>query len=301
MENKKREKTTQFQWKILRFIVIAYIVVFIVAGIINNYTKKEKNIMEKIGTTELYSVSIKDAMNVNIYGTLLYKDYIKEQRFEDAYNMLTSEYKEVVSYEDFLKSIECIDFDTFRVETIKMKTEGTYVLDVVYDRNGTEKTTQYLVYVNPYNPEKMTISPNKFIYSYRNLNFEKDQIEVRLQECNIFTDKIKMSIVVKNKSIFKDMEFISLGAGFGNAMNKQDSIELILKPGEEKLLEVEYDVNYYMPNNIKLKRILNKETLRTYTFYFEEGEKKQQIKNKEKSTKQYRNLNVKNKNIAYFT
>lgn len=270
MEPEKREKTAKYQWKILRFLVIAYIVVFIVAGIINKYTKNEKSIMEKIGTTELYSVSIKDAMNVNIYATLLYKEYIKEQKFEAAYGMLTPEYKQIISYEDFLKSIEGIDFDTFRVETIKMKTEGTYVLDVVYDRDGVEKTTQYLVYVNPYNPEKMTISPNKFIYSYRNLNFEKDQIEVRLQECNIFIDKIKMSIVIKNKSLFKDMEFVGLGAGFGNAMNKENSMELTLKPGEEKLIEVEYDVNFYMPDNIKLKRVFNEETIRTYTFYFED-------------------------------
>lgn len=272
--NKKEKKTkSQIQWKILRFIVIAYIVVFIVSGIIKTYVKDEKDIITKIGFSQPYSISIKESVNVNLYGPTLYVEYIKNKNYEAAYNMLTNEYKVAFPYEDFLKSIEGIDFDTFRVESIKMKTEGTYVLEVIYERNGIEKTTQYLVYENSYNPLKMTISPNKFIYSYEDLIFEKDQIELKIKECYIYTDSVKMSVIVKNKSLFKTMEFINLGIGYGISTNMEDDIELILEPGEEKIIEVEYDTNYYVPNNIKLKRVLDKNTLRTYTFYFENTKK----------------------------
>lgn len=273
MEKKEKQTKTQLQWKILRFIVVSYIVVFITAGIIKHYTREEIDISTKIGHLEPHSISIKDSLNVNLYGIGMYVNYLKNNNYEEAYSMLTEEYREVFNYEDFLQSIDGIDFETFRVESLKMKAEGTYVADVSYDRNNEKKFTQYLVYVNPYNSEKMTISPNKFIYSYSDLKFEKDQIEVILKECYIYTDSIKMSVLVKNKSLFKTMEFIDLGIGYGDTISQQNDIELILEPGEENIIEAEYDVNYYVPNNIKIKRNLNDKKLRTYTFYFDEGEK----------------------------
>ena len=157
------------------------------------------------------------------------------------------------------------------MKEIKLKAEGTYVATVVYERNGEEKETDYLLYLNELNPKIITISPNKFIYNFGNLKFKMDGLELKLEECNIYTDSIKMTAIIKNTSLFDTMTFTNIGVGYGENINKSQNVEFALKPGEMKEIEIDYETDYYIPNNIKIKRKMNEETLRTYTFYFEKG------------------------------
>ena len=118
------------------------------------------------------------------------------------------------------------------------------------------------------NANLITISPNQFIVCYQDLKFQKDHIRIEIQECLVTSQTIKLTAVIENTSLFSSMTFSSVGMGFDNSLNLEESVDFTLEPGEKKIIEIEYDVNYYVPNNIKIKRILNEDTLRTYTFYF---------------------------------
>lgn len=271
-KNKKEKMTkTQFQKKILKIILIAYLIATIVILLVNYYIKDNESIYQKIGSMAPYSTTIKNALNIKGYSLMPYADYIKAGDTESAYEMLSEEYKKAVPYEEYLKSIEGIDFNTFDMKEIKEKSEGTYVATVVYERNGEQKETDYLLYLNKINPQIITISPNKFIYSFNDSNFNMDNIELKMQKCEIYTDNIKITALIKNTSFFDTMTFTSISVGYGEDTNKSQDVDFTLASGETKEIEISYETNYFIPNNIKIKRKLDEETLRTYTFYFEES------------------------------
>lgn len=272
MEKTAKKKTKkQFISKLLKFLLIAYIIVIIAWVILDKYANDKRPIEQKIGSMSLSSISIKDALNIKGYSILPYADYIKAGDTKSAYNMLTEEYRAAVSYEDYLKTIEGIDFYTFDMKEIKLKAEGTYVATVVYEKNGEQTETDYLLYLNEVNPKIITISPNKFIYNYSDLKFKMDDVEVTLQECNIYTDHIEMTALIKNTSWFDTMKFTNIGVGYNDNVSKNGNVDFTLEPGEIKEIDISYETEYYIPNNIKIKRNIDDETLRTYTFYFKEG------------------------------
>lgn len=266
-KNKKNNKKTKVQWKMLKFLFFAYIIVMVIWLVINNYLGDKKSIYQKIGYREPYSVSTKDALIAKESSIVPYANYIKAGDTLSAYNMLTEEYKKATTYEEYLKTLEGIDFETFDMKEIKMKAEGTYVATIVYDRENVQEETEYLLFVNEVNPKIITISPNKFIYSFKDLKFKEDNIELTIQSCNIYIDSISMTGVVRNKSMFETMEFKNIGVGYGENSSKIENFDFSLKPGESKEIKIEYNTNYFMPNNIILKRLIDESTLRTYTFY----------------------------------
>lgn len=267
------KKLTKIQWqmKILKFLVVTLIITIVFWLLLEKFLKDDRSIYQKIGSLQPYSATIKEALIVKGYSIMPYADKIKAGNTQAAYDMLTEEYKSVVSYENYLKTLEGIDFSTFDMKEIKIKAEGTYVAKVVYMQNGEQKETEYLLYSNEKTPELITMSPNKFIYSYQNLKFDMNGVELSLKYCNIYTDHIELNASIKNKSFFDTMTFSSIGIGYGETINKNETVEFTLAPGEEKEVEINYETNYFLPNNIKIKRNIENETLRTYTFYFEDS------------------------------
>lgn len=264
----KEIKRNKRQKKILKWIVIAYVIVIAIWMVLEYFVEEPVNIHEKIGSSEPYSISIKDALYIKAYSILPYVEHIQAGEYNAAYKMLSLEYREYLSYDEWLKTLEGIDFSTFDMKEIKMKAPETYVATVVYEKNGEWLETEYLLYANPYNANLITISPNQFIVCYQDLKFHKDNIRIEIQECLVTSQTIKLTAVIENTSLFSSMTFSSVGMGFDNSLNLEESVDFTLEPGEKKIIEIEYDVNYYVPNNIKIKRVLNEDTLRTYTFYF---------------------------------
>jgi len=274
MENtgkKKRITKKQFIKRIFKVIFFGYVIVMIAMFLINGLLEDKRTIYEKIGTLEPYSISIKDALNIKAYGLETYIDYIKNEDFKSAYDMLSKEYKDFVSYKDYLETLKGINFETFGMKEIKMKTENTYVATVVYERNEIQEETTYLLYLNKVNPKIITISPNKFIYGYHDSKYNMDNIELKVEECIVYTDSIEMTGKVKNTSLFETLKINNIGLGYDESINKNENVDITIAPGEEKEINVNYDTNYYIPNNIKLKSVKNEDTLRTYTFYFKEA------------------------------
>ncbi len=235
-----------------------------------NQSAKPKSIYERIGTYEPYSTTAKDALFVKAYGLDSYVDGLLAGDYEYAYGRLSEDYRNFFSYEDYQKTLEGIDFSTFEVQSIKLKAENTYVADVSYKRNGETEETTYLLYKNQYHSENITISPDKFIYAYQNMNFENNPLAIAIKECAMYTDHIELEVTVKNQSSKENIELSTLILGYTEGVNLHEDISCILKPGEERKLFYTIQTNYYLPNNIKIKRKLDEETLRTYTFYFEE-------------------------------
>lgn len=275
-EKTKKGKMTksQFQWKVLRFIIIAYVVVMIIATMIRSVLEEKRSVEEKIGNLEPYGIAVKQALMIREYAITPYVNLLKQGNLQAAYDMLTDEYREFVPYEEYLKTIEEIDFETFEMSEIKMKTAGTYIAGVVYEKNGEKIETEYLLFEAPYNEKVIKISPERFIHSYQDLTFEEDNVELKLEYCAIYNDHIDIKATLKNKSLFQDMTFSYINVGYDKNINKESEVEIKLAPGEQQQLEIKYKASYFIPNNIKVKRILDAETLRTYTFYFENSNEK---------------------------
>lgn len=269
--NKIKNKEKKGAFKLLKIVLIIYIVILIFWLLINNYLKDDKTIYEKIGSMYPYSATTKDALNVKLHAILPFRDFLKNNEIESAYDMLTAEYKEYMPYDEFFKLFEDIDLDTFDLKRLDIKADGTYIATVMYERNGEKEESQYLLYMHKNNPNLITMSLDKFIYTFRDLKFNIDNTEVKIDECNVFTDNIYLKTTIKNTSSNEEITFTNIGLGYGEGINKNQDNEFTLKPGESKEIEMLYDTEFFIPNNIKIKRILDDDTLRTYTLYFKDA------------------------------
>lgn len=270
---KAKEKLTvsQVEWKVLRFFLIAFLVVFLVKAILDQTIEENMNIEQKLGSYSPYSISIQDSLLIKTYHLDPYFQCIQEGNTQEAYEKLTDEYRKVISYDAYVESLEGIDASTFDVAEIKMKSDQVYVASVVYQKNGVTENVDYLLFKTGNSIESMKISPDNFIIGYENLKFHADSIDLVVNACIVYTNQITMNVYVKNTSWFKTLEFQNVGVGYDDVMDREEDTPFTLAPGEEKIMEISYDVDYYIPNNIRLKRLLDEKTIRTYTFYFEEA------------------------------
>ena len=72
--------------------------------------------------------------------------------FTNTYLKQDEEYRKAFSYEEYLKTLEGIDFETFDMKEIKIKAENTYIATMVYEKAGEKTETDYLLYLNHINP-----------------------------------------------------------------------------------------------------------------------------------------------------
>ena len=112
-DTNKEINRLQFQWKLIKKVFVLFIIVMITSIYANKYTVNEKSIYQKIGSSSLYSAQVKEAYIIKEYGVTPYINMINSGDYVSAYSMLSDEYKDALTYEEYLKTINGIDFKTF--------------------------------------------------------------------------------------------------------------------------------------------------------------------------------------------
>lgn len=251
------------------FILIAYIVVFVIKYSINKFALGKKDIYEKIGNGVSVSIHTLDAYKIKEYSIKRYANYILKNDYESAYNMLSDEYRAYYDIDGFKEQIQGIDFSTIDMKDIKAKSDYCYIANVEFKRNGELVETTYILYSNEYNTESFTISPDKFLCSYRNQDFKKDGIHLHIDSCLVYIDEIKLVGTISNESWFSDMEFNGIDISYGYTMNSKKDLNLSLKKDESAPIDVTFSgFNFFIPNNVKLERVKDEKSISTYSFYF---------------------------------
>lgn len=271
MNNEKEVKKNLRKKKLIKFLVLSCIILGLTKFVLDTSVFSDTKIQNRVSPVLPVSVTIEDALYVKQYSIDKYLSYVNDNEFKKAYAMFTDEYKEFKSYNEYLNDIEGIDFSTFKLQEVKQLSEKTFVTPVEYMKNGVLIEETYLVLVNKVNDKNMKISPNRFLYSFEKTEFSKNGIKFIIEECTVNSDKITLTVNIKNNNFFEDIIISEIGIGFNEVEAKMKTVEdFVIKSRDSKTFELEFDSNYDIPKFLKIERNME-DTVRTYTFELEKS------------------------------
>ena len=277
MTNSKLDKHPNIKWflySLFKIIFIAYIVVFIIWLIIDHYAVKPKSIYTKVGNNISVSVPIKQTLIIREYAINKFVYYGKELNYEAQYNMLTDEYKSMVTFEQYTEQVKGIDWESFTLKELKAKTDYCFEAYVTYNDNDVVVDTVYLLYTTKYNTEDFKISPNKYVFGYANQISKHNGIEVEVSSCMIYMDKIILNATIRNKSLLSRVDIAGINVSYNGVMTKKQKMDFVLETGEEKQISIEYkDLNYFIPNMVQVEKRKDDKSIKELNFELKEVEK----------------------------
>ena len=272
MENKKKKKIRINPKKLLKFLILACIIVGITKFVLDINLFDDTKIQNRVNSSLPLSVTMEDALYIKTHSINNYVTFLMQGETTKAYSMLTEEYQSHKTYNEYLKDIEGIDFSTFKLKEVKLLSENTYVAPVEYERNGKLEETDYLILVNKVNSKNMKIAPDKFLYEFKEkAKFSEDSIKFTVEKCIVNSDVIKMTVNIKNSNWIEKINIKEVGVAFSENESKTEVIEdCVLNPNESQTFEIELESNYYVPKYLKIVRNIDEKLNRTYMFAFEE-------------------------------
>ena len=283
---KKGSKSTKILVKLYLIIFILLAVLYFLNKFVDNHTVNSKSIYALIGNNVSVSVGSKTSLLIREYSIIPFAEFLKMGDYESAYNMCTEEYQEYFSLDDFRSTFSQIDPNSIELEEVQAKTDYCYEAKVVYrilgekitytnasgetiETKGKQYETTYMLFPNEFKSEIIKISPNKFLFGYKNQSFKNNGIELNVEKCLVYTDHMELKAKLKNVSLFSKVAVKSVGLGYEDGLLRTFNVDKSLAKDEEiKIEHTITDTNFFLPNNIKIDRIMNEKKLRTYTFYF---------------------------------
>ncbi len=275
-KEKKRQKDIKTIKRCLKIIVITWIIGGIMVFAANVMMSKEATILQKIGSnSNAVSVSINDALKIEELSINKYKNFLLNEDYKSAYNMFSKEYKNYMPFETFKESVLDIDYNSIRMTEIKQKSDYAYIAGVTYDDAQRRVFTEFMIYPSLNIENTYTMSPDKFLYSYKDVKFKSDGIEVKIDELVAYIDHFSIRGTIKNKEWSKDIEIIELCASYNETLNKWLPFKETIKAGETANIDISTDpINdstyFYLPNKVLVRRLMDGNDSRVYVINLDE-------------------------------
>lgn len=245
---------------IIILIVIIIISIFVINGL-NNFSKEKLGIENIIGEpVAVGEISISEYTLLTQRTLGAYFKYLREGRIEDAYTLLTPEYKQYVSSGDFEAEALKYDYNTFEFKTVAIRTENMYELDIELSDGLIHKFLLIL------NDKTFAIVPEPFLkYEEVNQTIKKDNVtynligyEVDLEECYFY-----LEITNDNK------EEIKISSAHMEATNGSliyaDDIDYIIPANSTESILIKFETSIDFPEILEIERDAGNK-LRIYTF-----------------------------------
>ena len=239
--------------KLLKAFVIFVFIMIIAIIVLNKIANNEMPIYERFGNYLPMSISLKDSLYVKTYSITNYLNLIEKHDYEKAYSMLTTEYKKLKPYEEYVRDIENFEYENIVVKSIKQLSEYTYTIEL--ENTNTKETNIYTAYMDEFNKKVFTISPDKFIYyDDPDVAVESNGISAKLKEYMVMQDSVELSLTIKNNTQNDQIiEDIKLNLANRGVLAHQFE-KMTIKAGEEKNLNVLYsETDYYIPTSVVIE------------------------------------------------
>jgi hypothetical protein len=179
-----------------------------------------------------------------------YFKYLSEGNIEKAYNLLSEEYKDYKSLNEYKKLVENNGAYTYEVEKIYKKNNGLYIAELTVNNNE----TKYLVYIDE-TTKAFSISPDSLIKYYdKSYSINKWDFSFKIQDYIVETNKNIFNVTIKNKSSKNSLNITNVIVYSNNDSIYGNDDEIILAPKEEKTFQIITDNNIELPNSISIIR-----------------------------------------------
>lgn len=262
------EKDIVDKYKLQKIFLIIIGILIILIFLVNILVPKEKTIEEKIGIADLMNLSTTDYTYVKELSVNKYFRHIKSKEYDIAYKMLSSEYKNIKSYEDFVKEAEKLNVNDVTIKDIKSKGDYVYAADITF--GGTTLTnTKYLIFADEFNEKIFYISPDKFIkYYISEYKMSKNNMKFKVLNYTVNSDTIIMNVEIENKSKKDNIEISQISI-ISNLGKTRDSLKekIIIEPRETETIRLVFNTKYEFINKMQITRdFINQNKIKIYTF-----------------------------------
>ncbi|MBQ9280546.1 MAG: hypothetical protein IJ215_05865 [Clostridia bacterium] len=248
--------------KILTTLAIILLVLIFILISLQKFADEESDIRAKIGQDVGSStLSINEFVLLSERTIGVFFKYLRENRIEEAYSLLSPEYREVVTFENFQDSFSNMEL-TYEVKNISRRTENMYVASVELSGENCEM----LIIMNG---DRFYVVPEPFIkYIPINNSISKDGVkytligyQINVDSCIIdmtITNNKKQDISILGSNIKKPSGYTIQAEGEGNAT-------FAVPAGETKDVEIFFKTSLDFPVEFEIDREDN-EKIRMYKF-----------------------------------
>lgn len=248
--------------KKITFIVIIITIVIVVLGIsFNKFSDNSTNIANIIGTPSTGRTILVSEYVLLTEKTLgAYFKYLREGKVESAYNLLTPEYKSVVSSGDYASEMQKLDFTNYSIQSVSMRTTNMYEIIVRLSDNTLHN---FLVILRK---DTFAIVPEPFL-EYVNVNNEikKDKVTYKLLGYEVDLEKCIFDLeIINDKSEKVIISDARMEATNGSSMSANNA-DFEIEPNSSKNVSIEFETNIDFPKTFEIERDAGNK-LRIYTF-----------------------------------
>lgn len=244
--------------KLSATLVVILIVVCFLNVTLKDFEKEKLNMANIIGE----KVTGKQ-VTLNEYVMLCEKTigiYISAARSGDSakmYSLLTPQYRDIISYDNYVESIKNIDFSNAYISNIDVLTTNLYTAEVVYDNQNAQ---EYLILLED---EDFGLVPEKFLeYVEVNEDIKKRNVIYTLLGYEVRTDACIFDLKIKNEN--KDEILISKANMLNNyGVDTDVNLNEKIAPGEEKIISITFETELDFPEVFEITR----ETEKKYMNY----------------------------------
>ena len=246
---------------VIFFAIIILIVVLYVNSTLNKFVNEEFDILTTIG-----SEATSPKLSVNEFVLLsnktigVYFKWIQDGKYENAYAVLTPEYKEIVTLEDYKKNMEQIDFSSYQVKDITLKTQNMYIANVE-TKDG--KNHEILIIMKD---DSFAIVPEPFLkYVTVGNDITKDKITYELIGYEIDVNKCIFDVLITNNNDERvEISSASMTTSDEIVIGAENGVQII-EPNSTNNISFEVKATLEIPILFSIERNAGK-TLKTYNF-----------------------------------
>ncbi len=190
-----------------------------------------------------------------------YYNLIKEKKYEDAYNLLTPEYRKYISSGDYLSQIEKTEINSFQVNDIVQITE--YFYEAFMTINNEDK--KMLIKIED---DKFSLSPDEFLtYINSNEQVKKSDVTCELKGYEVNLYKCIFNITLTNSSD-KDVTFsdASITMASGKIERTINEDYFVIKANSTADFDIEFETVMDFPEFFEMERQYDDDEVKKYTF-----------------------------------
>ena len=252
------EKRNKALKKAVLLMLGILIVVLFLNSTISDFEESKTDIKSRIGEkVNGGELSISEYIMLCEKTIGIYLSAGKSGDFNKTYSLLTPEYREVVSFEDYVESVKDIKFDTAYIGEIEIITPSLYQANVTYSGDVNQ---EYLILLEE---KGYSIIPDNFlVYEEVNKEIKKKNVIYQLVSYEVYADKCIFNCIVTNnrreeivisKALMQDDRKVSL----------ETTLQEKIAPGESKKISIPIESKVFVPTIFELTR----ETDEKYMMY----------------------------------
>lgn len=252
------EKKNKAFKKLVMMLLGLLIVVLFLNHTISDFEESKTDIQTRIGQkTTGGELSISEYIMLCEKTIGIYLSAGRSGDFNKTYSLLTPEYREVISFEDYVESVKNIEFDTAYIEKIDILTPSLYQANVIYSGDVNQ---EYLILLEE---DSYSIILDKFLlYKDVNKEIKKKNVIYNLVSYEVYADKCIFNCIVTNNRK-EDVIISSARMQDERGVDLETELNYVVAPGESQKMSISIDSDLFIPSILELTR----ETDEKYLMY----------------------------------